>query len=337
MDPAPLVPGALKRPSQRRDQRGVLVCCLLTTKNPRQKVSAGRAGLNHRSAPQYHGAVERHVYDPSPASLQPLRRMYEDAVWDPETGQLKSAVPDEATFAAAVARGVMFDDARTRDHDEWVADAKAAAAETEPAAVESAFVASLSTRRLDLRSALASWVLADRLPLHSQRLEPGQWCGLCGTEADLVLAGLNDLSYARFFGPTWAPIRQTVSYAAFDLQQLVHAPSFEPTPADTELGRRVIATLRGLPPGTNAKTGAQALEFLPGNQREREMLLDALGVCGILESPDHRGHFAGFVPSADRAMPGRFNVEMAYPACWWRATYGLNDAALHALLPSLTK
>jgi hypothetical protein len=277
------------------------------------------------------------VYDPSPTSLRPLQSMYEDAVRDPETGQLRSAVPDEATWAAAVARGVIFDDERKADHDTRVADAKAAAAATDPATVEAAFVASLSTRRLDLRSALASWVLADRLPLHRQSLEPGQWCRLCGTEADLVLRGLNDLSYARFFGPTWAPIRQTVSYAAFDLEQLAHAHSFVPTPVDTELGRRIIETLRSLPRGTTAKAAAQALDFLPGSRREREMLLDALGVSGILETPDHHGHFDGFVSSAERVMPGRYHVEMAYPACWWQAEHGLNEAALRALLPSLTE
>lgn len=67
-------------------------------------------------------------YDPSSASLRPLKRMYADATWNPDTGRMEPAYPDPDTLAAAVERGVMFDNRRDQNHDAWVRDAKSAVA-----------------------------------------------------------------------------------------------------------------------------------------------------------------------------------------------------------------
>lgn len=273
-------------------------------------------------------------YDPSPASLRPLKRMYAEATWNPNTGGMELAYPDPDTLAAAVERGVMFDDRRDQDHDAWVRDAKSAVAGASASQVSEAFVASLGSRRLDLRSALASWVLADRLPVHTAVLAPTEVCGMCGTEEDWLPVDLNAFSHGRFFG-TWGPMQQNVAFACFDLEQFTRAPQLQVTGNDVALGRRVFQTLRGLPPETTASAAVASLGFLPGNRSERELLLDVLGVCGILQTRDHPGHFEEFVPAALRELPERRFVDRAYPVCWWRASDGVNEEALSTLLPTL--
>ena len=54
------------------------------------------------------------------------------------------------------------------------------------------------------------------------------------------------------------------------------------------------------------------------------MLLDILGICSVLESPEHRGFLDRWVPAADRVLPPLRYVERAYPVCWWRAEHGAN-------------
>lgn len=72
-------------------------------------------------------------------------------------------------MAIAVAAGVMFSEPRMLDHDGWVTAARQAGAAVNPVQVGEAFLASLTTRRLDLRSALSSYAIARVLlepPLH---------------------------------------------------------------------------------------------------------------------------------------------------------------------------
>lgn len=126
--------------------------------------------------------------------------MFAEATWNPETGVMDRATPDPDSLAAAIERGVMFGRHRDQDHDARVRDVKAAVDSTSLSIVSEAFVASLGSRRLDLRSALASWVIAGRLPPHTAVLTPSQWCGLCGTEWDSSSIDLDELSHGRFFG-----------------------------------------------------------------------------------------------------------------------------------------
>lgn len=80
---------------------------------------------------------------------------------------------------------------------------------------------------------------------------------------------------------------------------------------------------------------AQQLRMLKGNVAEREVVLDILGVCGVLRTPAHGGYATDFVASVDRVIPPQRYVERSYPVCWWRGRDGLTDAALRQFLPQL--
>ena len=86
--------------------------------------------------------------------------------------------------------------------------------------------------------------------------------------------------------------------------------------------------------GETATTTAVGLRVLKGNKAEREVLLDILGVCGVLES-EHTGYLTSFVPCSSRELPSHRFVERSYPVCWWRGSDGVNEIAVQAVLPSL--
>jgi hypothetical protein len=234
----------------------------------------------------------------------------------------------------------MFDRPRAESHDGWVAAARRAVGRVTARKVGDAFLASLTSRRLDLRSALGSYALARHLPEHAydRPSRPGLGgCAVCGlyveTDGSVEPEDLNVLSFERF---RWGGVRHDwVIYAAFDLEQFARAPGLPVTVADIEAGRQIISVLRQAPPGTTAAQAARLLRMVGGNQAERDEIVEILGLCGILSTREHPGYCNSFVPLVDRDVPMRRFVFGCYPVCWWTAADGVNDAALEAFLPDL--
>jgi hypothetical protein len=102
-------------------------------------------------------------YDPSRSALAPLIATF----WEPTGWRKSQAWPDPEVMTAAIAAGVMFGEPRTQDHDGWVRAAREAVALLSAAEVGEAFLASLTSRRMDLRSALGSYAVARFLPEHA--------------------------------------------------------------------------------------------------------------------------------------------------------------------------
>jgi Tfp pilus assembly protein PilF len=248
-------------------------------------------------------------------------------------GEDEASRPGWRETEEAIAAGVMFDPPEwSPTHDELIAAARAAAAAVGAQAVAEAFLASLSSRRLDLRSALGSYALARVLPEHALEPGPEYRCAVCGLHVHSWEMDRNELSFERF---RWGGVRrEDPGYVAFDLLQFARAPLRTASAEDLEIGRSLLRAIRRLPEGTTAAEAARRLRVPAGNRQERVALLDILGVCGILESPGRPGFSEGFVPWSARSWPARF-VELSYPACWWRAEYGVSAANLERFLPQL--
>jgi hypothetical protein len=270
------------------------------------------------------------TYDVSAEALRPLMQTY----WSAEGWRRPPVLPEQVVLDSAIAAGVMFPGPRRLGHDAWVDLARTVAARVTRDEVADAFLASLGSRRLDLRSALASYALARVLPVHTY--EPsgsGGSCGVCGQYGGDRPEDLNVLNFERF---KWGGVRRVqVPYVAFDLEQFLRAPRLIPTSEDVALGRRLIAATRGAAPDTTAARLAADLGFLKGNRAEREIALDVLSVCGILETDVHRGYFEGFVPATRREDPPKRFVERVYPLSWWTGADGINDQALEWFLPAM--
>jgi hypothetical protein len=271
------------------------------------------------------------LYDPSPAALRPLMETF----WCAQGWRRERAWPDADVMEQAVRAGFMFADPLHRDHDGWVSAARDACREVSPGEVAGAFLASLTTRRLDLRSALGTYAVARHLPEHPFATQAGDYqCVVCGlSRNDDEPDDANVLSFERF---KWGGVRRTsIIYIAFDLEQFARAPRLTPTPADIAVGQQVIDQLRALPPDTTAAQAVPCLKMIRGNKAERDILIDILGVCGILQTPQHHGYARSFIRSADRDWPPQRYVFGSYPTCWWKAADGINTEALHQFLPQL--
>ena len=216
-------------------------------------------------------------------------------------------------------------------HDELVSLAVDSAAKLTPSAVASAFAASLTTRRLDWRSAFGSYAAVRHLRPHSYehaKLDGGQ-CAVCG------------LAKSPSFDPTrLATLRATqrrlirfasVAYAAFDLSTFGDLEVSPPTDADRSALRDLLDGLRGL-------TSADRLRNLDGairgtfksNKGERRYVLEALGIAGVLAPKDLPSYFDAWVRDYDRettfATSHHYARDTAWPLQCWTGTDGVNEA-----------
>lgn len=255
-----------------------------------------------------------------------------DTYWSRSGWKAKAATP-KADYRYAVAAGVMFPPLR-HDHNQSVKWACKVGDQIDKTQVTQAFLVSLSTRRLDLRSALGSYALARHLPDHkhapSIRYHDGT-CAICGVDRESDWHDLNVLNFERF---KWGGVRHLDPvFMAFDLERFLDTGALCPDKADWEILRAILATARGMP--TNARLAdlvKRLAKVLPSNQDERKVLLEILGYCGILQPQGHDSFLKGFVPHDDREEQ---DSDWNFPVCWWRGGDGVDEAAVDFWFPKL--
>ncbi len=252
-----------------------------------------------------------------------LDAFWSPAGWKPETQRI--AVP--ADYAYAKEKGIMFDPVRL-DHAQATGELLGLVARLDRARVADAFVASLSTRRLDWRSALGSYAVFQHLAPHAP-LEHERRCAVCGfyLHADPTGEELNVLNFERW---KWGGVRHDhVVYAWLDLQLFLAGETPRSTPEDQRIFRSLVEVIAQVPPHTtSAALHKHFAHFFKSNKAERDTLIAILGFCGILAVPGHPGYGKTFVAAGERRLPNRHFVDMAYPACWWQGGDGVNHAAL---------
>lgn len=215
----------------------------------------------------------------------------------------------------------MFDP-HVASHDETISRLRAVAARLSPRVVADAFLSSLSTRRLDWRSALGSYSVAHGMPDHEQT--PGErQCQICGLYAVEREQDMNVLNFERF---KWGGVRHTDAvYALLYLELLLEDPASSPTTDDCQIFGDIVAAIAAVPPTvTSAALQLHLAGIFKSNKSERDQLIAILGLAGVLATSDHPGFTDQFVPYARRTLPNRRFVDMAYPACWWRGDDGVN-------------
>ncbi len=250
-----------------------------------------------------------------------------NAYWSPAGWREPPAEPPEDELAHAIDAGVMFEGTYDATHDEVVDAVIAARDSVEEDEVLAAFLSSLTSRRLDLRSALGSFAVARHLERHAHDPDSSGLCRTCELRADERDIDRNVMSFERF---KWGGVRRDdLVYVAFDLERFASSEHPEPTSDDRTLLEALLDELEAAPPSTTApKAAAGLLRDLKGNKAERAVLIDILGVCSVLETTAHRGYGERFVRYADREIPGKRFVEHVYPACWWTAADGVNREPL---------
>jgi hypothetical protein len=263
-------------------------------------------------------------------ALQILFQTYwSSAGWRDE--RQRRTEPDDFRYAKQA--GVMFDPVRLT-HERVVGGVLDVRAKVQAKEVADAFLASLSSRRLDLRSALGSYAVIRHFPDHKHSGGRGA-CSVCGEyDSSALETDLNVLNFERL---KWGGVRHNQAvYAAFDLERFLSAERREPIEEDVAIMTAIVATIEGADSGTTAPQLQGKLSGLfKSNKAEREVVLNILGYCGILRVPGHPDYWKQFVPYVDRELPPQRFVDMAYPACWWRGRDGLDRDALQRVFPAL--
>jgi len=241
--------------------------------------------------------------------------------WKPDTQRGLS--PED--FAYAKSKHMMFDPVQL-DHTQALELLSKSIKKLDRRLVADAFLASLTSRRFDWRSALGSYAVFQHIPAHSPSGVEGR-CNICGFYLNECEHDLNVLNFERF---KWGGIRHDqLIYAAMDLDLfLEYAPPI-PTTEDIQIFRSVISAIANSP--TNVGSAALHSHFakvLKSNKAERDIFIAILGFCGILGTPEHPGFSDSFVPVIQRELPDRHFVDMSYPACWWRGEVGINQSRL---------
>lgn len=141
--------------------------------------------------------------------------------------------------------GVMFEQIEL-SHDDMIDRLMAIVNKLSLKEVTDQFIASLSTRRLDLRSALGSYMVGRHIVHHVFAGEES-YCTYCGAfSKDRERQDLNVLSFERF---KWGGVRHLDPlYILFDLEQFDKTEKLVPLTMDYEIFNEIIKTIIDLHP-----------------------------------------------------------------------------------------
>jgi len=193
----------------------------------------------------------------------------------------RDVAPEDHAYAKSM--GLMFDPL-TLTHDELIRRARAAVAAVTPADVGKAFLASLSTRRVEWRSALATYARGRAIEEHTA---VGEVCQVCGGAARPTKHELDVLSFERY---KWGGVRHTqLVYVMLDLECLVANGIPEPTPDDSRRLRALLDGIRKALPATEAHLEKAIVAHVDGSKSERMTLIDILIHAGVVARPEKRG------------------------------------------------
>jgi hypothetical protein len=229
------------------------------------------------------------------------RKILFDTFW--KNGWIDSAhrQTPPADFAYAKAHGLMFDPL-TISHDALIARLDELKQRIPPHKAAQAFLCSLSTRRLDWRSSLASWNFAQDWPVHAfdkrERLIGTSYdvngnaiehrrceCALCSGSAHYQAEDLNVLNFERL---RWGGVRHgKLPYLLLDLEGLDAATLPQPTTEDLRLFQVLLDTVAtSAPKDTPSKLRERLRQALPGNKDEIGILIEILACAGVLHTHD---------------------------------------------------
>ncbi len=199
--------------------------------------------------------------------------------------------------------------------------------------ISNAFLSSLSSRRLDLRSALGSFAVTRNFPKH--KFSGKLTCSVCGEVSKPRQA--ENLSVLNFERLKWGGVRHlSPLYIAFDLEQFSQNDAVNSTPKDCEIFKAIIQTAKSLEGTARPRDLEKALsKIVDSNQAEREVLIQILGFCGILETQKQKGFFESFMNYSEREERPVNKIDWSYPIDWWRGVDGVNEDALAFFFPQV--
>jgi hypothetical protein len=228
-------------------------------------------------------------------------------------------------FAYAIAARTMFPP-RSFTHDELVEELTKVCVRLTPREVGAAFIASLGSRRLELRSPLGTYAICRHLSYHAKEAGTDERCVRCDWDG-YAHGRQNDLNVLNFERYKWGGVRHIDPvYAWLDLTQFEVIARPSPTSDDYAILRAVLRATCDARLGARPNELEKALaKVVKSNQAERQVIIQMLAYAGVLKCGDHPSFLDQYVSHEQRVHPGN---EWEFPAGWWRGSGAVNDEAV---------
>ena len=212
-------------------------------------------------------------------------------------------ITNQQDFQYAKEKGLMFNPL-TISHDDCVAQIIEILSNIKQDDVACAFLSSLSTRRLELRSGIASWFVAQQLKPHTYTpvasgtfYENGEvshkqdTCSICRDSMYGVIGDKHyrneDLNVLNFERIKWGGVRHgQLLYTLFDLGQFLKEDYQEPNTKDVSIFRDVLKIIEESAPTDypgKLRDRLSAVSELKSTKDERSVLIEILACIGVLK------------------------------------------------------
>lgn len=236
--------------------------------------------------------------------------------------------------------GYIFDYPAYESHEQALNRLKEILPKIDSKDVTNAFLYSLSTRKLEYRSILGSYYYAKAIPEHEIELshnkilrEYNDRCYLCGwfpwrkdpKEYDMP-HGLNYYNYERYGVGGGAFFHTSLNSVLFDLEQFIKLPKVNPSEEDVEIINKIlecVSKMDGQGKAGKLRDIIHKEKIFKCNKEEIAVLLNALGICGILASKEFPSYEDKFVDEYMRDSV-EYRNDFAYPLNRWKASDGIN-------------
>lgn len=231
-------------------------------------------------------------------------------------------------IAAMKSAGLAYDPVAMA-HDDAVDQAFSAYAQCKKEHVTDLFLASFSSRRLDFRSGLGASAIMQNFPEHAYKPTAANNCAVCGAEKEQAYLDYTALNKARFKNGG-LPLQRYAYQLHFYLQRHGELPPVKPSADDFSIFNAVLACLTSVEDKCTPKDMHKELKKVEGFKPatdECKALLETLGYCSILETPEHKGYLTTFTNPATAPSKSRTS-NWAYPVDFWTGADGVNKEAL---------
>ena len=191
--------------------------------------------------------------------------------------------------------------------------------------IVSNFLYSITTRELVFRSPLGSYAIHKNLQEHNHSKDVH--CSICGIVEKEDKWDLNVLNFERI---KWGGVRHhLMDYAYFDLDTSTNTLQKETT-EDINTFKKIINCIKQLPNEARIRDAEKSIkDLLKSNAQEREIFLQILGYCGILQPSNKSSFKSTFVEYNDRDISEVNKIDWTYPVCWWKGKDRINKDALN--------
>jgi len=204
-------------------------------------------------------------------------------------------------FEYAKSKGLMFEPFSI-NHDECIKSIKDLEHQISEDDIAKAFLSSLSSRRLDWRSALSTYSIVKNIPEHEyspvisgtsftdgKPTSHTYTCGICKDSQYGVIGDESyksrDLSVLNFERIKWGGVRHgDILYSHFDLTQFINSDISEPNDEDISCFKQILKTIDSSEPSDYPSTLEKRLaEVIKSNKSERQVLIEILASIGVLK------------------------------------------------------